>query len=777
MIKKISILILLLISINSLFAQSTANRWIGHFSYNDITDLIDTEEKIYIATNNAVYIHNLATKENNIFTTVDGLSGNQISTIFVINDTEEELIFIGYNDGLLEILNVTSGDVRTVADIIIQGDLPQDALAINNFSRNGDIIYVAADFGIVEYSLTLNNFRDTFKFPDNSNGFHGIYDVATINNSIIASLKNNEIKQGSLTSNLNLSSSWTTVQNLELTELSSFENKLFGFSNNSIFEFDSNDLITPFRNSRTLTEDIKNIIEETESFNIITNNTIFQFDQDLSEIQNISLPAELANNVNFSSFDGENLLISDTSGLSLVENRNFNELTSLGPDGPSSNNVFRVETAENILWLIYGRYDRSFETTLSNLGPSLFSDNKWKNFEPEGFVENTVLSSINIDPNDKDHVFITGHRSPIGLYEFQSGEVINRFSASNSNLEFSRNVSGNRTSLLNTAFDENGDLWVINAEIDKLLKRFSTNVNNTNDNFHVIDLTDLSIRASDLAAKNIEFDEQGNIYIGSRRNGIIGYQPRTKNSVIFNKSDEDGVPFSTPTAFKIDITNNLWIGTTIGLRVVNNITGIFTNDVENGENIVIDGDNGVPQELLLGVSITDIEVDADNNKWIATDGSGVFFLSPNGQETFNVFTKENSPLPSNIVNDISIDKSDGSVYIATQSGLMQFESVVIPPEPDFSKFKIFPNPVRPEYGDVSVQIQGLTAGALVKITDIAGNLVYEIQNPVVNGSGSGAVTWDTRSFSGKKVASGVYLALISDKDGEQTKIGKLLIVR
>ena len=149
----------------------------------------------------------------------------------------------------------------------------------------------------------------------------------------------------------------------------------------------------------------------------------------------------------------------------------------------------------------------------------------------------------------------------------------------------------------------------------------------------------------------------------------------------------------------------------------------------------------------------------------------------NFQETIYNFTTSNSPLPSNTVADITIDESTGSVFFATEKGLMEFNSNITSAADDLSSFKAFPNPVRPEYGEVNVTIQGLTSGANVKITDIEGNLVYEAQNESFDEGGSGTILWDTRSFNGNKVATGVYLLLITAEDMIETKIEKLLIVR
>jgi hypothetical protein len=61
--------------------------------------------------------------------------------------------------------------------------------------------------------------------------------------------------------------------------------------------------------------------------------------------------------------------------------------------------------------------------------------------------------------------------------------------------------------------------------------------------------------------------------------------------------------------------------------------------------------------------------------------------------------------------------------------------------------------------------------AVVKITDIVGNLVHETT------SEGGTIEWDTTAFGKYKVSSGVYMVLISAKDGVETKVKKLMIVR
>ena len=181
-------------------------------------------------------------------------------------------------------------------------------------------------------------------------------------------------------------------------------------------------------------------------------------------------------------------------------------------------------------------------------------------------------------------------------------------------------------------------------------------------------------------------------------------------------------------------------------------------------------EDGVPQELLFELTITDIEVDGANNKWISTASSGVFYLSPNGQETLLQFNIENSPLPSNNVQDIAIDSFSGVVYFATVNGLVAFNGTSTAPRDNLEGVYAFPNPVRPGFTG-NVTIDGLTANANVKITDISGNLVFETT------SEGGSVLWDTTAFGNYRVASGVYLVIITGEDALETKVSKIMVVR
>ena len=70
------------LSISS-YSQEVSSLWQGHFSYNDIVDVVSGENKIYAAAENAVFEYDVLTNELNTISTIQGLSGGQITTIFI----------------------------------------------------------------------------------------------------------------------------------------------------------------------------------------------------------------------------------------------------------------------------------------------------------------------------------------------------------------------------------------------------------------------------------------------------------------------------------------------------------------------------------------------------------------------------------------------------------------------------------------------------------------------------------------------------------------------
>ena len=159
--KFLYVLVLLLMQFG--FAQNKL-LWQGYFSYNHIKDVSDSPVAIYAATDNALFSKSTTTNIVKTINTVDGLSGQTISSLY-----HSELFrktIIGYENGLLTVVNEADGSILKVVDIINK-QLSSNLKKINHFAEFNGIVYVSCDFGIVQFNLKTLQFGDTYFIGDN----------------------------------------------------------------------------------------------------------------------------------------------------------------------------------------------------------------------------------------------------------------------------------------------------------------------------------------------------------------------------------------------------------------------------------------------------------------------------------------------------------------------------------------------------------------------------------------------------------------------------------
>ncbi len=183
-----------------------------------------------------------------------------------------------------------------------------------------------------------------------------------------------------------------------------------------------------------------------------------------------------------------------------------------------------------------------------------------------------------------------------------------------------------------------------------------------------------------------------------------------------------------------------------------------------------DRDGNYSQYLLMYNTVNAIAVDAAGRKWFGTNGNGVFVVNEDADGEVMRFNTRNSPLPSDTVYAVEVVQSTGEVFFSTANGIASYISDAQKSAADLDDVLVYPNPVRPGYsGDV--HISGLEAGCDVRITDVAGHLVYK------GVADSGLLTWDCHNLNGNPCASGVYLIMVYNTDTRHKTVKKLLIVR
>jgi hypothetical protein len=440
------------------------------------------------------------------------------------------------------------------------------------------------------------------------------------------------------------------------------------------------------------------------------------------------------------------------------------------PNGPSRNSIFSINTSSSNIWAVYGDYTTQFNPDpLLYKGISKYINNQWLNI-PYSDVhfsgsETPDLVRVTVNPTNENQIFISSYFA--GLLVFDNDVLTTVYNETNSGLEsiFPTDPVDSNLRIEQSAFDKAGNLWMTNGLVANGIKELKAN-----GQWQSYSVTTIINNFFEARLGKMVIDRNGTKWICTTSDGVIAFN---ENGNIYKKitfGEELGnLPIEDARCLAIDNRSQLWIGTRKGLRVLPSI-GSFNNEEQMKANAIIILENDLAQELLFEQFVTDIVVDGSNRKWIGTADSGVFLFSSNGQETIYHFTKDNSPLPSDVIRDIDINDVTGEVFFVTQKGMVSFKGTSTKPSDSLSDAYVYPNPVRPEFFG-TVKIAGLIANANIKITDIEGNLVYETT------SIGGTVEWDTTAFGKYKVASGVYMIFIAADDASDTTVKKVMIIR
>lgn len=790
MFKRIVFILLALISFKGV-SQEFSSLWEGYFSYFEIKDVTKGNDKVFAASENAIFSYDVLTNEINKITTVEGLSGETITTISYIEDYN--LLVVGYETGLIEIVFDGDTEILSVVDILEKESISPVLKKINHFNESDGLLYISTDYGISVYDLNQLQFGDTY-FIGSGGSQITINQTAIFNGFIYAACgSNGGLKKANLDNdNLIDFQQWPTISPGNFISIQTVGANLYTVQLNKVLHQIENDNLMPMFTYSILPANVKSI----DSNLIVTlRETVFVYDEDFNLIQTASTNEEFDTDFSSAIIANNDIYIGTSStGVlkTLPDTPNVYEI--ILPEGPSSNKAFKIESGDGELWVTYGDYTVSFNPApIRHRGISILRDEEWNNIPYDSLLNAGNLVDIAINPFNPDQVFISSFQH--GILEMNNDEATILYNQQNSGLESLIVPSApNFISIRQSAskFDRNGLMWTLSSKVDRALKSYDPSTNQ----WQGYSFSELLPDALDdeEGFVDIEIGNGGVKWISSYNHGVIGYNSETQQ--IANVASEEGNMPSTQTrAIALDSGNQLWIGTIKGLRVLYN-TSNFIDDPSPSVSTVVILEDGIPTELLANQFITDIKVDGSDNKWVGTLDSGIFYFSPDGQETIYQFTTDNSPLPSNTISDISIDPQSGKVFIATDRGLVSFSSGGTKPKETLEEAYIYPNPVRPEYDILGfddlnninngVKVSGLTENVNVKITDVSGNLVAEAQSGVNQRSSSsnynfaidgGTGIWNGKNLRGNVVASGVYLFLISDLDSFETKVLKLLIVR
>jgi hypothetical protein len=723
----------------SLVTYAQTSKWSDLFSYNNVLAIREDGDRLIAATENGVFYYYPGTGEIKKLSKANGLHEVKISA-FDYNPVTQTGI-VGYQNGSMDV--ITPNGIFLIVDIPLATGY-NGSKRINHISINGDRAVISVGYGVSIFNISRREFGDTAFFA--TGGVYTIANSAVIKGDIVYAATNSGIKSHPIDSTFPVYTGWTTVLPGIFKKVDAAD--VAAFATASQVYYGNGTAWTPLPRTFANVQDVK-----------VLNNQIIVSDQTQVYIFSTSGAQQKSFNAGEdinTAFIYNNALFTGTK-LSGIYNE---QKSSLKPDGPYSNTSYKISLLGNQIWVSTG-FRTSFNTpVISNLGYYHFNGSNW--VYPEYFKTNSGFNVLDVVPNptDPSEVFFTNYLQDTqkGIYKMKNDELSKAYT--NAVPSYNRPVG--------CAFDENSNLFCTVAFMDSTVGTGYYYYDRPNDKFIAKNLN-----VSNGAQKPITKD--GLLYIPVPRvGGLILYNYNNTPLAAADDSykvltKNNNLPVPEVISVDIDKNDDLWIGTAEGLRVLSNPKSAILEDSPQTDDIIIE-ENGLAEELFRDANILQIASDSGNQKWVAVDGGGVFYLSSNGDNTIYHFTKSNSPLPNDTVTDIKIDEKTGKVYFVTLDGIMAYQGDVSEVNSNFGNVLVYPNPVVYAQYKGNVRIRGLAAKTNIRITDAAGNLVH---SAVANG---GYFEWNLANQRGVRVASGIYYVLMTNEDGTDTATAKIAVV-
>lgn len=749
------------------FGQAIGS-WKAYPALQISTYNIPVGNKVYSLCNGNLFSYNTEDTEVYVFDRLNGLHDTKIQ--FIRYSSACQKLILIYENGNIDLIYPDNEVVNMKQ--LKEKNYPN--LIINNISVVNEKAYICTNFGIVVVNMDKEEFEATYDLNLN------VYSCTADEHYIYLCCLENGFNIGDLNLNLLDKNNWKHTSTNFFHELTFFKGKLIGYNKSTgLFTVDQQ-----YYTTTALAKGANSFFSCSEDVMLTGNSSHIYLFNDISDKQEIKQD----NPFNYLAYgNGTYWASQGITGLQpyvLSANTLSATQSAIQPNSPIRDYFFNMHYNGNRLLIAGG--DLNFNN-IDREGTVMYYENeKWNNFSEEGILEKTNVKYINTssiaqDPSNPAHHYVSsaGH----GLYEFENLKFINRYDNTNSPLQTILPDSPHPQDYVRCdalQYDTEGNLWMVNSEVDTILTILKKD--NTWTKLYYEELK---------TAPNLPymfFDDKGRLWVLSKRNstnkaGVFaldyhGTLEDTSDDIHIirkNITNQDGVEYAPYYyyCFAQDLNNQIWVGTSEGLFVIEDPDDFIQNDDFRFTQIKIARNDGTDYAdyLLNGVNISSIAVDAANRKWIGTNADGVYLVSADGQEILQHFTTDNSPLISDEIHSIAVNPQTGEVMIGTLSGLVSYMSDANTPatELDKSNVRVYPNPVKPDYNGV-ITVEGLTFNAEVKITTVTGQLVYS------GHANGGLFTWDGRNQSGKRVSSGVYNIISTNAEGKKAIVNRVTFI-
>jgi ligand-binding sensor domain-containing protein len=377
------------------------------------------------------------------------------------------------------------------------------------------------------------------------------------------------------------------------------------------------------------------------------------------------------------------------------------------------------------LWVASGARATNWGKLYKSEGVYSFVNESWNSLNSSNgyhaFDSISDMVCVAIDPNNYNHVFVGTWGG--GVMEFLDNQIINIYSDHNSSLQ--KWSAANYVAISGLAFDSLNNLWVANSGASSMLS-----VKETNGVWTAFSLGSGAI-GLDIGKMMIDSHNQKwvlmraeNSLLVFSESGTISNPTDYHTKILTNSPGNGNLPGSKILSFAQDQDGELWLGSNDGIAVIYSPENVFTGGDYDAQRILVEV-GGYVQYLLETETVTAIAIDNANRKWVGTENSGVYLFSADGKEELIHFTEENSPLFSNSIIDIKINKTNSEVFIATANGIISYKNEANSVNPPFGlqdilEVKVLPNPAS---NDLNFELPANMNISSIEILNIEGTIV------------------------------------------------------
>jgi ligand-binding sensor domain-containing protein len=747
LIKNLLFCVLVLLPVLNSLAQIAPGQWRVHLPYNDVYDLEERGSEVFVASEKGFYSFNKNTGEMRTFSPVDGFSDVEVSVMRY--QKASDILLIAYQSTNIDLIK--GNKIVNISDLFRKQILGRKE--INSVNFDGSSAWISTSFGLILLDMEREEIRESYTNIGPGGNALEVFSSALFNNYVYAATPIG-ILRGDPDDNLSDYNNWEMYRPAaSCNHLQVFGNRLYADVDSVLGYYTSNGNWQLFQG---------NVKRNTVVSRICNGKLIIGHHGGIWTVnENYEKDSLRENVINTALLDDDGIVWTGGARTGLIRiNPQTLEYRYAQPPGPSFFTSYEIANLNDEIWVTAGGFTPTIAPTFNGNLYYRFVDEGWRNKQDNDVLRGMWdFTAIEVN-RSRSEVWMGSHGK--GLAQFRNGEFVAVYDETNSTLRKVANIFNEVTGL---ALDQDENLWVSNYGVDSALS------------VRTADGKWFAYRLLSGSPGEMVIDEYGHKWMALLRDdsrGICVFKeidgPGSPGTSIILDANEGsgGLPGNGVNALAVDKDGEVWVGTDEGLAIFFNPIGILERGIVNdAQRIVID--DGRDIGYLLGSQvINDIYVDGANRKWIATN-NGVWLVAEDGSEVLLHFTTLNSPLLSDIVKCVGVNGRSGEVFFGTEKGLISYRGDATEADDSHGDVVVFPNPVRPSYNG-NITISGLPDNASVKITDIAGRVIFETL------AQGGTAVWNGIGFNGQRPHTGVFLIFSADQDDEETLVSKLLFL-